>query len=159
MKAPSGSSVTAVPAAAPDVAARHFARRLGLETDADDVAAAIRDGAVDFTLLDVRSEEAFDAGHLPGALNLPHRLITDETAAALPDGVVVVYCWGPGCNGATHGAAKLAVLGRRVKEMLGGFEYYVREGHPVVGHAAAAGLYNREESGLVTLSSSVSCGC
>ena len=41
---------------------------------------------------------------------------------------VVVYCWGPGCNGATRAALEFALLGYPVKEMLGGFEYWVREG-------------------------------
>jgi rhodanese-related sulfurtransferase len=47
--------------------------------------------------------------------------------------VVVTYCWGPGCNAATKGAARLAALGFRVKEMIGGIEYWRREGHPVEG--------------------------
>jgi rhodanese-related sulfurtransferase len=155
----SRSAVTLAPAAEPALAHEHFAQRLALETDADDVAAAIREDAVDFTLVDVRSPEAFAAGHLPGAANLPHHRIDAEAAAALPDGLVVVYCWGPGCNGATKGAARLAGFGRRVKEMLGGFEYYVREGHPVVGHAADAGVYQRDEGGVVALPSAFSCGC
>jgi len=45
--------------------------------------------------------------------------------------LLVVYCWGPACNGATKAAAELAALGRPVKEMLGGFEYWAREGHAV----------------------------
>jgi rhodanese-related sulfurtransferase len=51
---------------------------------------------------------------------------------------VVVYCWGPGCNGAVKAAADLARMGRPVKEMIGGFEYWVREGHPVEGTGSAA---------------------
>jgi 3-mercaptopyruvate sulfurtransferase SseA len=43
---------------------------------------------------------------------------------------VVVYCWGPGCNGSTRAALELALLGYRVKEMIGGYEYWVREGYP-----------------------------
>jgi len=84
-------------------------------------------------VVDVRSPAAFAAGHVPGATSLPHAGIDAETAAALPDGLVVVYCWGPGCNGAQRGGASLARHGRAVKEMLGGWEYYVREGWPVAG--------------------------
>jgi rhodanese-related sulfurtransferase len=51
---------------------------------------------------------------------------------------VVVYCWGPGCNGAVKAAVNLARMGRPVKEMIGGFEYWVREGHPVEGSGSAA---------------------
>ena len=57
-----------------------------------------------------------------------------ETTADLPkDQVMVTYCWGPGCNGSTKGALKLAALGFRVKELIGGLEYWMREGGPVEG--------------------------
>jgi rhodanese-related sulfurtransferase len=125
------SSVTAVPAAEPAVAHAHFARRLAVETDVADVAEALAAGEPDFVLLDARSEQAYADGHVPGAISLPHARITADTVAALPDGLVVAYCWGPSCNGATKAAARLAALGRPVKEMLGGFEYWRRERHPV----------------------------
>ena len=48
-----------------------------------------------------------------------------------PDVAVVTYCWGPGCDGATRAALALARRGLRVKEMLGGLEYWVREGLPL----------------------------
>ena len=40
-------------------------------------------------------------------------------------------------------------LGRPVKEMIGGFEYWVREGRPLEG--AGAERYERDASGLVGL--------
>jgi rhodanese-related sulfurtransferase len=112
-----------------NIALEHFARRLEVETDVADVAVALADGTKDFVLLDSRSREAYDAGHLPGAAWLPE--LSPDTVATLPDGLVVVYCWGPSCNGACKAALRLAELGRPVKEMLGGFEYWAREGHPV----------------------------
>jgi rhodanese-related sulfurtransferase len=129
-----------------NAAYEHFARRLAFETDADDVGSALEDGTADFVLIDARSRRAYDAAHLPGAISLPHREITPE---ALPDGKIVVYCWGPGCNAATKAGAKIAALGREVKEMLGGFEYYVREGYPVEGSDAARHI--KDQSGLVVL--------
>jgi rhodanese-related sulfurtransferase len=151
------SAVAQTPAASPDEARSHFARRLAFETDADDVAAALREGNVDFVLVDTRSREAYDAAHLPGAVSLPHREMDEATVGRLPDGLVVVYCWGPGCNSATKGAVKLAALGRPVKEMLGGFEYYVREGHAVTGSSAAS--LRTAGDPLVTIPHGVSCGC
>jgi rhodanese-related sulfurtransferase len=106
-------------------AKRHFAARLAYETDAADVGAAVAAGDVDFILVDVRSREAYERGHIPGAISLPHREIDDID---LPEGLIVVYCWGPGCNAAQHAGRKLAARGRQVQEMLGGWEYYVREG-------------------------------
>jgi rhodanese-related sulfurtransferase len=119
-----------------ELAHQHFTHRLSVETDADDVAQAIREGTREFVLVDARSAEAYAAGHLPGAINLHHRDITREALDALGPGPIVVYCWGPGCNGAAKAGARIGGLGRAVKEMLGGFEYYVREGHPIEGEQA-----------------------
>jgi rhodanese-related sulfurtransferase len=132
----------------------YFAQRLQHETDADDVGSALLDGSADFTLIDARSPAAFAAAHLPGALSLPHRGLT---ADALPDGPLVVYCWGPGCNAATKACAKITDMGREVKEMLGGFEYYVREGYPVEGEQADR--HNKDQSGLVVLPGETIAGC
>jgi rhodanese-related sulfurtransferase len=135
----------------PELALRHFTHRLAVETDADDVGAALQDGTADFVLLDARSPAAYAAAHLPGAISLPHRELTQAGVDALPEGPIVVYCWGPGCNAATKAGARIAGFGREVREMIGGFEYYVREGYPVEGESA--GLYSKDESGLVTLRS------
>jgi rhodanese-related sulfurtransferase len=116
-----------------DIALEHFSRRLEVETDVSDVAAA-RQGLV---LVDARSPRAYEAGHLPGAINLPHATIDQETVATLPEGQLVAYCWGPACNGAVKACLRLAELGRPAKEMLGGYEYWVRDGHPVEPPRAA----------------------
>ena len=141
------SSVTTVPAASAAEAARHFNDRLALETDAADVGSAVAAGNLDFTLLDVRSRAAYAAGHIPGAVSLPYAEISEETLRR--DGLIVVYCWGPGCNAAQHAGARIAALGRPVKEMLGGWEYYVREGWPVEGELVD--LYRADELGLVAV--------
>ena len=73
-----GSSVVAMIedwSTAPADAAAHFARRLAVETDVSDVAAALSSGVPGFVLLDSRSTEAWDQGHVPGALHLPGREI------------------------------------------------------------------------------------
>ncbi len=123
--------VTAVAAAGPAAALEHFASRLAFETDVSDVAAALAAGTdPGFVLLDARSPRAYEAGHLPGARLLP-RPFAAEDVAALGAGLHVVYCWGPACNGATKAARELAALGFGVKEMIGGFEYWERDGHAV----------------------------
>jgi rhodanese-related sulfurtransferase len=132
-----------------ETAHQHFAHRLAVETDADDVGSALQDGSADFVLIDARSPAAYAAGHIPGAINYPHRGLTEEALDELPDGPIVVYCWGPGCNAATKAGAKIAARGRDVKEMIGGFEYYVREGYPVEGEQAER--YAADPSGLAAL--------
>jgi rhodanese-related sulfurtransferase len=137
------SLVTRVAPASPADANEHFSRRLAFETDCADVARDLRLGATPYTVVDVRSSEHYAAGHVPGALNAPGGLGAD-----LPDGVLVLYCWGPGCNGADIAAARLTAEGRQVKTMLGGFEYWVREGQPVEG-ADRAELGERADPALV----------
>jgi len=150
--------VTLVPAAGPADSVAHFESRLAFETDPSDVAAAFATGGdLGFVILDARSPEAYAAGHLPTAVNLP-RPFAPEDVETLPPGLIVVYCWGNSCNGATKAAVELARLGRPVKELLGGFEYWVREGHPVEGEDETfADAVDRQ--GLVKLRGAVSCMC
>jgi rhodanese-related sulfurtransferase len=56
-----------------------------------------------------------------------------ETVASLDRSkVYVVYCDGIGCNASSKGAYKLALLGFRTKELLGGLDWWRRDGHPVM---------------------------
>ncbi|MCZ2827285.1 rhodanese-like domain-containing protein [Modestobacter sp. VKM Ac-2986] len=140
----------------PAVAAAHFARRLAVETDVSDVSAALESGAPGFVLLDSRSAESWAQGYVPGAVHLPGREIGARAAAELDPAVpVVTYCWGPGCNGATRAALALAHLGYRVREMIGGFEYWAREGLAV---ETADGVEHSPVDPL-TAPAAVSCGC
>jgi rhodanese-related sulfurtransferase len=126
------SAVTAVPAADPQRARAHFESLLALETDCWDVHEALRAGEPGFVLLDARSPQAFAAGHVPGAVNLPHGRINERNLAAYPaDTLFVVYCTGPHCNGADKAAVRLARLGRPVKKMLGGIWGWRDEGFTV----------------------------
>lgn len=125
------SPVAAIPPAAASQAADHFAHRLSLETDCADVHESLSSGTVDFVLLDVRGPHAYARAHVPGALNLPHRTMTEECMSAWPeDTLFVVYCAGPHCNGADRAALTLGRLGRRVKLMLGGIAGWADEGFP-----------------------------
>ncbi|MFJ5800858.1 rhodanese-like domain-containing protein [Streptomyces decoyicus] len=126
------SPVLATAPAAPADAAAYFAARLAFHTDVADVHTALAAGATDFVVVDSRSSEAWDQGHVPGAVHLPAARIPQDAGELLDPAVpVVVYCWGPGCDGATRAALALARLGHRVKEMLGGIEYWIREGYEV----------------------------
>jgi rhodanese-related sulfurtransferase len=116
-------------AADPQTALDHFEKLLSLETDCWDVHAALASGAPGFVLLDVRSPQAFEGGHVLGSLHLPHGRINERNLAAYSrDTLFVVYCSGPHCNGADRAAARLARLGRKVKKMIGGAEGWKVEG-------------------------------
>ncbi|MBV4473948.1 rhodanese-like domain-containing protein [Pseudomonas botevensis] len=123
------SLVREIPAAPSAIALMHFSNRLTFETDCSDVFSSQEAGELDFVLLDVRGPQAFERGHVPGAINLPGRLLNAETLAAYPKTTLfVVYCAGPHCNGANKAAVKLAALGYPVKEMIGGVTGWLDEG-------------------------------
>jgi rhodanese-related sulfurtransferase len=135
-------------------AAAFFAARLDFQTDVSDVRAGLLAATPRFVLVDSRSRAAWDQGHIPGALHLPTAEIATRAAGLLDPAVpVVTYCWGPGCNGATKAALALALAGYSVKEMIGGVEYWIREGFP---------LRTREgdvEAATDPLTAPVACGC
>lgn len=125
--------VASTPAAPSPDAHDHFSQKLAFETDCADVYADVKHNVDDFVLVDVRSPSDYERSHAVGAVNIPVTRITEQRMADFPDDTLfVVYCWGPGCNGATKAAAKLSSMGYAVKEMLGGIEYWEdRERYPV----------------------------
>jgi rhodanese-related sulfurtransferase len=136
----------------PERAAELFAERLATQTDVADVRAATSTPSPGFVLVDSRSAAAWAQGHVPGAVHLPTAEIPERAAELLDPAVpVVTYCWGPGCNGATKAALALSLRGYRVREMIGGVEYWIREGFPL---RTPAGDVAREADPLV-----VACGC
>ncbi len=130
------NAVTAIPAAPAAEARAHFAARLALETDCADVHAALATGNPGFVLVDVRGPGAFARGHVPGAVNIPHRELSAERLGAYaPDSLFVVYCAGPHCNGGDRGALRFSELGRPVKLMIGGITGWQDEGFALESEA------------------------
>ena len=134
------SLVREIPAAPSAIALMHFSNRLTFETDCSDVYSSHEAGEIDFVLIDVRGPLAYERGHVPGAINIPTRLLTLDSLASYPQGTLfVVYCAGPHCNGANKAAVKLAALDYPVKEMIGGVTGWLDEGFqlsvPQVAHA------------------------
>lgn len=52
------------------------------------------DSQVGYVILDVRAQEEYDQGHIPGAMVIPHTEIETRAADALPDKgqLILVYC-------------------------------------------------------------------
>ncbi|MFD8707428.1 rhodanese-like domain-containing protein [Kitasatospora sp. NPDC059648] len=151
------SAVLSVPAAAPAEAAAHYAARLAFEADVSDVHADLVSGVPGIVVVDTRGGAAWDQGRIPGALHIPTARIAELAPQSVdPSLTVVTYCWGPGCNGATRGALAFARLGYRVKEMLGGFEYWAREGF---AYETAAGTDQRPVDDLTAPRSGITCAC
>ena len=124
---------------------KHYAAKLEYEIDSWDLNAA-REAGEHITVVDARSPEAYHREHIPGAINIPHRTMSPETTKQVErQTLVVVYCDGIGCNGSTKGALNMVTLGFRVKELIGGLDWWKRDGHDT--HAAKAS------------NTSVACGC
>ena len=114
----------------PAVAHNHFLSKLSFETDPSDVYHDMTNKISGIVVIDARTPEAYARGHVPGAINMPHRTIDPTTTASLPrDKVLVTYCDGVFCNASTKAAAKLTALGFKVKEMLDGMEGWRKEGY------------------------------
>jgi len=127
------SLVSETAPAASGHALAHFEHLLAFETDCWDVHASMADGSADFVLVDVRSADAFAAGHADGAVSIPHKDLTEENLADYPiEQLFVVYCAGPHCNGADKAGRNLARLGRPVKKMIGGVTGWLDEGFELV---------------------------
>ena len=134
----------------------HFAAKLRYETDPSDVHADIEAGTR-FVLIDSRGDAAWRQGRLTGALHMPTAAITDRAPVELPfDMPIVTYCWGPGCNGSTRAALEFAKLGYSVTEMIGGYEYWAREGYPT---ETDAGPVHRDKDELTAPLNSITCDC
>ncbi len=127
-----------------DAQTLHYSNKLAYEIDSWDLKLAMDHGEA-VTVIDTRSPAAFQQGHIPGAINLPHRLMSPENTALLNKATLVVtYCDGIGCNASTKGALHMARLGFRVRELIGGLDWWKRDGHP---------------TSLPARAEAASCGC
>lgn len=125
---------------------RHYSNRLAYEIDSWDLKVAIESGEK-IVVIDARSPEAFSKEHIPGAISLPHRAMSEATTGSLDrSALVVTYCDGIGCNASTKGAWNMTRLGFRVKELMGGLDWWKRDGHPTEGNASGS-------------SGNLDCGC
>ncbi len=135
-------------------ASEFFAAKLAYEIDPADLAAARAAGSAP-VVVDTRSQAGWDQGHIPGALHIPGADLFSRLPVDVPDrdADIVVYCWGPGCNGSTKAALMLTELGyTRVRELIGGFEYWAREGLAV---ETAQGRIRRQVDELTATSPDV----
>jgi rhodanese-related sulfurtransferase len=112
---------------------KHYADKLQFETDAWDLQTALDQGEK-IVVVDARSAQNYQHEHIPGAVNIPHRTMTPQSTASLDrDALYVVYCDGIGCNASTKGALNLSKLGFRVKELIGGLDWWKRDGYKTEG--------------------------
>lgn len=107
----------------------HYSDKLAYEIDSSDLKVALEEGE-QVIVIYARSAEAFREEHIPGAINIPHRTMNNQTTQQLDrKALVVSYCDGIGCNASTKGALNMLKLGFRVKELIGGLDWWKRDGH------------------------------
>ena len=112
---------------------KHYSDKLKYEIDSWDLFEALKAGER-IIIVDARSNTAYENEHIPFAISLPHRTMNKESTAHLNrDALYVTYCDGIGCNASTKGALKMAELGFNVKELIGGLDWWRRDGYQTEG--------------------------
>ena len=112
---------------------KHYEDKLRYEIDSADLFDALNAGEK-IVVIDTRKKEGYDLEHIPGAMSLPHASMNDESTAELnKDLQYVTYCDGIGCNASTQGALKMSKLGFKAKELIGGLDWWKRDGYSTEG--------------------------
>lgn len=101
------------------------------------------------TLVEALPAAAYEAEHLPGAVNVPDRLTPGLAAELVPDraSTVIVYCSGPGCGRSRAIAAVFERLGYTdVRVYPGGKVDWLEAGLPMEGdrHSPSGAGVGRE---------------
>ena len=114
-----------------------FDNELNFRASAYDVNLAVQGKTPNITIIDLRKAEDFARDHIPGAINLPWDQYDSfkgpevDYPGLRKDGFNYVYCYRLFCNLGQQAAKKFASLGYPVKEIMGGYEEWKREGYPV----------------------------
>lgn len=123
-----------------------YKNKLSYEMDSADLYEALgKDEPI--VVVDGRSAIAYSKEHIPGAISLPHREINSNNTKSLDRSKrYVCYCDGIGCNASTKTALKLLGLGFQVSELVGGLDWWKRDGYVIHGEEANTGTV-------------IECGC
>ena len=112
------------------VMADYFHARDAMEpVSREDLVSRLQDGLV--TVLDVRPEDEFALGHLPGALNIPLAELERRLTELPPDREVIAYCRGPYCVLSFEAVSALRARGYLVRRLEDGYPEWKAAGLPV----------------------------
>ena len=116
-----------------------YQNKLAYEMDPSDLFDALEKGE-EVVALDARQAFGYEAEHIPTAINIPHREMNEESTKHLDKNkTYICYCDGIGCNASTKGALNMAKLGFKVKELMGGIEWWKFDGYATEGTTSFAG--------------------
>ncbi len=123
-----------------------YRAKLQYEIDSWDLSELLNKGE-NVVVVDARSAQAYETEHIPTAISFPHRTMNHETTSHLDKTMLyVTYCDGIGCNASTKAALKMSELGFKVRELIGGIDWWRRDGYETLGSEARAGI-------------TIQCGC
>jgi len=110
-----------------------YENKLAYEMDPSDLYDAFQNSK-EFIALDSRQTFGYEKEHIPTAINIPHKEMTEDSTKHLNKSkIYVCYCDGIGCNASTKGALKMTKLGFKVKELMGGIEWWKFDGYATEG--------------------------
>ncbi len=91
------------------------------------------DDKEDFVLIDARTHEGFEDGHLPGAVKIPSDRLGEQAVRNYGKSrSIVTYCSGLSCESSTIAARKLEKFGfTNVLDVKGGLEEWKKAGYPL----------------------------
>jgi rhodanese-related sulfurtransferase len=95
----------------------------------EDLVARLRDGLV--SVLDVRPEDEFALGHVPGAINIPLGELERRLRELPMDREIVAYCRGPYCVLSFEAVAALRVRGFKARRLEDGLPEWKAAGLPL----------------------------
>lgn len=85
----------------------------------------------DVVVLDVRPEEEYRAGHIPGARSIPVDELEDRLDELPKEQEIVAYCRGPYCVFSDEAVQRLQAVGRTARRLSAGLPDWAAEGRPV----------------------------
>ena len=113
-----------------EIVGGYFRKRDSLEPiTREELTARMKDGQV--TVLDVRPEDEFEAGHLPHAINTPLRELARQLRMLPRDREIVAYCRGHYCVFAYEAVALLRENGFKACRLVDGFPEWKAAGLPL----------------------------
>ncbi len=125
---------------------QYYQNKLTYEIDSADLFSGLKNDEK-IRVIDARKQEAYAVEHIPGAINIWHGEMTAQTTRELDASILyITYCDGIGCNASTKGALRMSELGFHVRELLGGLDWWKRDGYATSGKQAQEGT-------------AISCGC
>ncbi len=116
---------------------QYYQQKLDFEWDAADLFEELEKGS-NVVIVDTRKRFAYETEHIPGAVSISHRTMDEQATRTLDrKPIYVCYCDGIGCNGSTKGSLKMTKLGFRVRELIGGLDWWKRDGYATEGTEAS----------------------